>query len=383
MAGVKISVLPAGGALQSNDLMPIARGASTLSVRGSVIFPVTEPNMDTNSVSNRTLSANVVSLDKIRTMPGYRVLGNNTDAQGNVVAVQVNEGMIANDAVTSVKIKANEVKTVNILNNAVTLGKIEQVAANRVLGAAAAGNVTETQVLEDMIANDAVTSAKIKDGEVKNANIANGAVNRNKIATNEVMFTNLQQIGATTNSVVGYTTANTNAQALKIVNDMITNLTITGDKIATGFGLIPSGGIIMWSGSIANIPAGWALCNGSNGTPNLRNRFIVGAGSTYAVGDVGGANTVTLTVAQMPAHDHSGITGDDSPDHSHTSTFIRDRSSGATGNAVFGDENYYGTEYVTSGGASVRHTHSIDNQGGDQAHENRPPYYALAYIMKL
>ena len=52
---------------------------------------------------------------------------------------------------------------------------------------------------------------------------------------------------------------------------------------------VPTGVIVMWSGSIASIPSGWYLCNGSNGTPDLRNRFVVGAGSTYAVDATGGS----------------------------------------------------------------------------------------------
>ena len=158
---------------------------------------------------------------------------------------------------------------------------------------------------------------------------------------------------------------------------------VTDRVIVEGFGLVPSGGIIMWSGAIGSVPSGWSLCNGANGTPDLRNRFVVGAGSTYAVGLTGGADTVTLTVTQMPAHNHGGTTGNDSPDHSHTTNLKRDQASGTSGNAVFGDENRDGTQNVASGGASVRHTHSISNQGGNEAHENRPPYYALAYIMKL
>lgn len=169
----------------------------------------------------------------------------------------------------------------------------------------------------------------------------------------------------------------------------------SGTVTATTFvgnGTIPIGGIIMWSGTLAAIPLGWALCNGSSGTPDLRERFIVGAGGDnpsvngstgYNPGNTGGDNTVTLTVNQIPSHNHDGITGVDSPDHTHTSSFIRDRSSGATGNAVLGDENYYGNQFVTSGGASTRHQHSIPSQGGSQSHENRPPYYALAFIMRV
>lgn len=393
MAGVKISALPPGGEIQNNDLLPVARGSATYSVQGSVIFPVTEPKMGNNSVSNRALSANVVSLDKIRTIPGNRLLGNNTDTQGNVAAVQVVEGMIADDAVTSVKIKEGEVKDANILNNTISLGKLQQISANRVLGATIAGNVVQTQVTEGIIANDAVTSAKIKEGEVKTANLADGAVNRNKIATNEVMFTNLQQIGPITNSVIGYTSANTNAQAVKVVNDMISNLTITGDKIANStitsdklaFSIpaqvapIPAGGIIMWSGT--NVPTGWALCNGQNGTPDLRDRFIVGAGSTYAVGATGGVNTVTLTVSQIPSHTHSASVVD--PGHTHGLSRINGQTglSNAGGNDLTTDGptnvNLATDSRVT--GISV----TVGNAGEGQSHENRPPYYALAFIMKL
>lgn len=68
--------------------------------------------------------------------------------------------------------------------------------------------------------------------------------------------------------------------------------------------IVPAGVIAMWSGSAASIPAGWALCNGLNGTPNLRDRFVVGAGTSYAVGDTGGQNAIT----SVPAHTHGAGT---------------------------------------------------------------------------
>src|SRR5690606_35053309 len=80
---------------------------------------------------------------------------------------------------------------------------------------------------------------------------------------------------------------------------------------------VPSGVIMMWSGSTSTIPAGWFLCNGSNGTPDLRNRFIVGAGSTYGVGATGGANEVTLTESQIPSHSHGRGTLVNSASGSH------------------------------------------------------------------
>jgi hypothetical protein len=67
---------------------------------------------------------------------------------------------------------------------------------------------------------------------------------------------------------------------------------------------VPPGIITLWSGSTT--PTGWALCNGSNGTPDLRDRFVVGAGTSYSVGDTGGNDNVSLSEANLPSHDHSG-----------------------------------------------------------------------------
>jgi len=122
---------------------------------------------------------------------------------------------------------------------------------------------------------------------------------------------------------------------------------------------IPTGGIIMWSGSIATIPSSWQLCDGTNGTPDLREKFIVGAGdegSGYLVGDTGGETSIELTISQMPAHSHS----------------IPIYSTVISGFSPGGSE-FSGTMYTVQTASS----------GDGEAHENRPPYYALAYIMKL
>jgi microcystin-dependent protein len=83
-----------------------------------------------------------------------------------------------------------------------------------------------------------------------------------------------------------------------------------------------AGMIMLWSGSIASVPSGWALCDGTNGTPNLRDRFVIGAGSTYAVNATGGSATATLATTNLPSHTHSisasGTTGNQSNGHTHT-----------------------------------------------------------------
>jgi microcystin-dependent protein len=142
--------------------------------------------------------------------------------------------------------------------------------------------------------------------------------------------------------------------------------------------LVPPGVVVMWSGSIGSIPDGWALCDGTNGTPNLRNRFIVGAGGSYAVAATGGEASHTLTIAEMPAHNHGGVTSTDGA-HTHEVRYYTDSGSGKAFERRNGERSWLDDVTSTEGA----HTHTINSQGGGGAHENRPPYYALAYIMKL
>ncbi|MGY6704711.1 hypothetical protein [Roseinatronobacter sp.] len=142
--------------------------------------------------------------------------------------------------------------------------------------------------------------------------------------------------------------------------------------------IVPSGGIIMWSGLIATIPEGWFLCDGDNGTPDLRDRFVVGAGGDYGVDDTGGEAEVTLTPEQMPLHGHTGSTNNTGA-HVHPTTGFRTLAGGTWFGGTGGNMGQ-----ASGTGSAGAHAHSldIDNAGGDEAHNNLPPYYALAYIMK-
>jgi len=129
--------------------------------------------------------------------------------------------------------------------------------------------------------------------------------------------------------------------------------------------IIPAGIISMWSGSIASIPTGWLLCDGTNSTPDLRNRFIVGAGSTYAVAATGGTADAVVV-----AHTHS-VTD---PGHFHSVN-----AGGTASNQLVsgGTVNLAG-----SNTASAVTGISIQSAGTSGTNQNLPPYYALAYIMK-
>ncbi|XAT57842.1 hypothetical protein GN241_11005 [Rhodobacteraceae bacterium IMCC1335] len=181
----------------------------------------------------------------------------------------------------------------------------------------------------------------------------------------------------------------------------------------------PPGGIIMWHGSVANIPVGWSLCDGQNGTPDLRGRFLIGAGGDYAPGATGGSDEITLSMANLPPHSHGAgtLSASQAGEHSHTGTIsaagnhnhVLDRpillsgsiinvanSYSADGYAVGRTDLYGSSDTVPSGGT---HSHALNlnsadghNHGvtGDTASTGSgqpfgvlPPYYALCYIMKV
>lgn len=166
--------------------------------------------------------------------------------------------------------------------------------------------------------------------------------------------------------------------------------------VATGG--VPTGLIAMWSGTVANIPTGWNLCDGTNGTPNLVDRFIVGSasdsGQTHDIGDTGGANSLTLTEANIPAHTHSfSGTTNTTGDHYHLDGTVVD----VTAEATYGTTQDTSATRVAQSQVETKDYHAHTSTEGDHSHtfsgttgstgsgssfDNRPAYYALAFIMK-
>lgn len=212
-----------------------------------------------------------------------------------------------------------------------------------------------------------------------------------------------------------------------------TNASISAlNSTVSGLVLVPIGGIIMWSGAIVDIPAGWALCDGSNGTPNLRDRFVVGAGGAYAVGNTGGLDTVTLTSGQIPSHTHPAgtLATSSAGDHAHSvsgstsfhsaqadlryprlrgggqntaqasGSMVTVHTSGFSGISSFDGNNSTNNDgmrtfldashshsFSGSSNTTGAHAHGMTGStgaaGSGGSHENRPPYYALALIMRI
>ena len=146
--------------------------------------------------------------------------------------------------------------------------------------------------------------------------------------------------------------------------------------------------ILAWSGSPSDVPVGWALCDGNNGTPDLRGRFILGAAPSYAMGSLGGEASHILTINEMPSHVHSGTTSVDGI-HTHDYTWaIPERPSHGDYGVSDCDHMRDGVHRdprtnTTTGSGSHSHSFVTNVQGGSQAHNNMPPYYVLAYIMRI
>jgi hypothetical protein len=152
-----------------------------------------------------------------------------------------------------------------------------------------------------------------------------------------------------------------------------TQIATTAFALANG---VPTGAIILWSGSIATIPSGWVLCNGSNGTPDLRDRFVICAGGTYAVAATGGNADATLV-----SHTHTATSSVVDPGHAHT-FLIGPRLGGSysyPSNSDSAASNGVGTNSNTTG---ITVTTTNSTEGSSATGANLPPYYALAYIMK-
>jgi len=142
---------------------------------------------------------------------------------------------------------------------------------------------------------------------------------------------------------------------------------------------LPTGMILLWSGSIGSIPAGYLLCDGTNSTPDLRNRFIIGAGSTYSVNQTGGSADAIVVSHTHTATSTSTVTD---PGHFHTVPYAAgDAIGGGGAQPAYRGSGTSNTSSITTG-ITVATATTNASAGTSGTGANLPPYYALCYIMK-
>jgi microcystin-dependent protein len=283
----------------------------------------------------------------------------------------VTTAKLANGAVTEVKILDGSVTTNKINNLAVTTGKLADTSVTEAKisdNAVTTGKINALAVTEAKISDNAVTTGKINALAVTEAKIASGSVTFTKVASTSYR-TSTQGVRIPANATDSEFATE---KAISSYVDLVKG-DLQGEIGTVSNGIVPIGGIIMWSGSV--VPTRWALCDGTNSTPDLRDRFIVGSGTTYATGDTGGSASVTLTTNQIPSHNHKLFHNSEGPaagdiNGNYSAAYTKD--TGGPGSYLI---------YSTTANQEPN-TYRSGNTGGGEAHENRPPYYALAFIMR-
>ena len=196
------------------------------------------------------------------------------------------------------------------------------------------------------------------------ASTGNGVdwIDANTTSVNNSINVGVNVDGTNANQFVSFFGANSGNQPNRVDNDFTynpsTNTLTVGTisattVVSTGSGAFISGMIIAWSGSVANIPTGFVLCDGNNSTPDLRDRFIIGAGNNYNVDATGGSKDAILV------------------SHSHTTLNFVARSG-------YAEPRNFGVG--TDG--NCNNTGGTDTQGESGTNKNLPPYHALCFIMK-
>ncbi|MEQ8711916.1 MAG: hypothetical protein RIC80_02810 [Cyclobacteriaceae bacterium] len=173
-------------------------------------------------------------------------------------------------------------------------------------------------------------------------------------------------------------------EKVQVTDDMDVSGTVTANRF-DGFGTVPIGGIIMWSGTTA--PSGWAICDGNNSTPNLSGRFIISSGGGFNVGNTGGESNTTLSTNNLPSHTHSvSLSGSTTTNGSHRHGMPADGGSTHSSGANIRREDDESTTLYTNYAGSHNHSVSLSGTTGDAgsgtSFTNLPPYYVLAYIQR-
>lgn len=362
------------------------------------------------AIINANLVARINSEDDLRaniTAANAQIALRDTIARVNSINLSIDAAMTANVAAANARVNGANVNIVSVNN------RLDSV------------NLARDVALFANLSYKANLNSPSLTG-VPTAPTASSGTNTTQLATTAFVTNAISTLGNSIDFTPYATKASPILTGIPTAPNAIVE-TNTQQLATTAFvhSVLPYGVILMWSGSVLSIPTGWALCNGSNGTPDLRDRFIVGAGTTYNVAATGGsANAVVVshthtasatsvfTGTALPGHIHSvtisphnhsitdrghshiwnyGSESDDSGRGGSAAefTFASGSRSDAIRSATTGIEIDYASTPAsltsTSAGTpsgSVATSVTVNNQGVSGTNANLPPYYALAYIMK-
>ena len=290
----------------------------------------------------------------------------------------------------------NKITTKSILDATVATADI---AADAVTGAKIADNAIDSEHYVDgsidhvHLANDAVDGDNIADDAINSEHYVDGSIDTAHIADNQVT---LAKMAGLARGKIIYGDSSGDPAALT-VGSSGTYLTSDGTDISWGsVTSFVTGMIILWSGNVANIPSGWVLCNGSNSTPDLRDKFVIGAkeddssvAKTNVTGSLtqsGGSANVSIATTNLPSHTHGSGNYSTSNTGSHNhSTYVYAFNNSGDWNAQQRQSNS-NQQTGSSTSSNGAHSHSLSGSSGSTGDGNAlavlNPYYALAYIMK-
>lgn len=436
---------PLTGDVVGNVIATTLTGALTGPVVGDVVGNITATtltgSLTGNVVSTSAYISNLSSPNVIIAGGNITSITNLTATNGTFTNLQATTLLPTNFSTANAQITNGNITGITNAT-ATNLTATNLVSGNVKLTAGTITGITDAATVTLVSTHFSTSNIQATGGNITNIqNLAAITTVSTHFSTSNAQITggNITGINnstATTLNATNLSTGNARITGGNIVSTPIWNANITNANVqnsvtttpstndrstalaTTAFvhNVLPTGAIIMWGGATNTIPAGWVLCNGQNGTPDLRDRFIVGAGNSYAVGATGGNASTTLSTSNLPAHTHSvslsGTTASagghlhsatstvNDPGHNHSVTDLDVASGyGLYSNSLYAGYTPSATTETTSTaqtGVSVStsiaavtdHTHSVSLTGttgsiGSAASiDNRPPFYALCFIQK-